>query len=39
MNFLLIWVGFVVGALVVGTLVCWAISEIIELIGGYRDGM
>ena len=37
MKFLLIWVVFVVGALLGGTIVCWLISEIIELIGGYRE--
>ena len=37
MKFLLLWIGFLIGALVVGTLLCWAISEIIEFIGGYRE--
>ena len=37
MNFILIWIGFLIGALVSGTLICWALAEIIEFIGGYRE--
>ena len=37
MKFLLLWIGIVIGTLLGGTLVCWLISEIIELTGGYRE--
>ena len=37
MEYLLILVGAIIGAILTGTLICWLLSEIVEFIGGYGE--
>ena len=39
MTLILLLVGFIVGALLSGIIICWVLSEVIEFIGDIGNGM